>query len=328
MAWVAPVMAIAGSAIGNQQASADRRSAANARQQAISQFMNLQLPDIDKQKITPELLEYIGDLQMQQEGALNLGPSEMQGVSTDPRLADAQMGALSQLTEIGETGLLPGERAALNQARRGAAAESQAKSAQLLDEYARRGMGGSGSELAARLQSAQSGGDRLSQENDRLMQMAQQRALSAISQQGNLAGQIRGQSFGEQSDVAQAQDAINRFNTANQQSVQQRNVGANNAATQRNLSEQQRIGEARAGQKNMAQQYNKELQQQQFSNQLNLAAGRAGQFTGAANASQQQAGRTADMWAGIGRGAGTAIATYNQGQKNDEDDLVKEFNRG
>jgi len=48
---------------------------------------------------------------------------------------------------------------------------------------------------------------------------AQSRALQALMQGGQLGGQIRQQDFGEQSEKAQAQDAINRFNTANRQQV-------------------------------------------------------------------------------------------------------------
>lgn len=330
MAAIPAIAAIGGAMIGNQQASANRTAAENARRQAIEQFMRIQIPDIEAQKIDPRLMEYIGNYQAGQEGAIGMNPSSMEGVSTDPRLADAQMSALDLLSQMGETGLLPGEEAALRQSRRGSAQEAQAKSAQLLDEFARRGMGGSGAELASRLQASQSSADRMSQESDRILQMAQERALSAIGQQGNLAGQIRNQSFGEQSDVARAQDAINQFNTANQQNVQQRNVASTNQANQRNLGEQQRIAEGRTAQQNMADQYNKELQQQQFGNRMNLAAGRAGQFTGSADAASKQAGQTADMWAGIGRGVGTGVAAYNQQPaakptgftKQEEDDFL------
>lgn len=326
MAWIAPAIAVGGALMGNQQASADRRAAERARQQALAQFMNIELPDIQAQRIDPRLVEYLGDFQAQQEAAIGMGPSAMEGISTDPRLAEAQMSALEKISQMGETGLLPGEEAALRQARRGAAQEAQAKSAQLLDEFARRGMGGSGAELASRLQASQSGADRLSAESDRLLQMAQERALAAIGQQGNLAGQIRGQSFGEQSDVARAKDAINQFNTANQQGVQQRNIANTNQANLRNLGEQQRISEARAAQQNMAEQYNKQLLQQQFNNKMNLAAGRAGQFQGTANAAQQQAGNTANMWAQIGQGVAGGVANYQQGQAQSANQAQQQAN--
>jgi hypothetical protein len=71
----------------------------------------------------------------------------------------------------------------------------------------------------------------------------------------------------------------------------------------------------------MAQQYNKELNQQNFTNQLNLAAGRSGQLGGMAGAKDAQAGRTADMWAGVGRGAGTAAASYFGSKSKDGEDF-------
>ncbi len=280
---------------------------AESSRQALAQFQNIDIPDIDKQKLALLMPEYLGDFQAQQEANIAADPSAMEGVSTDPRLAEAQMAALSQMSEIGQTGLLPGEQAALRQARRGAAGEAQAKSAQLMDDFARRGMGGSGAELAARLQAAQSSGDRLSQESDRTMQMAQERALNAIGQSSNMAGQIRGQAFGEQSDVARAKDAINQFNVNNQQSVQQRNIAAANAAASRNLGEKQRIGEAGAATQNQEQMANKDLIQQQFNNQMQRAGGMAGQYGQIASGERDAAGRQAQQQSAlIGAGAGLA----------------------
>lgn len=305
--------AIAGGLIG-QGAGAGYQNRANSRQvQAANLFGDIDIPSIDKQQLALLLPEYFGDYQAQQEGAIGMDPSHMQDIAVDPRLVDAQMSALDQLTQIGETGLLPGERAALNQARRGAASEAQAKSAQIMDQFARRGMGGSGNELAAQLQAAQSSGDRLSQESDRTMQMAQQRALNAIGQQGNLAAQIRGQSFGEQSDVAKAQDAINQFNTANKQSVQQRNVAGQNTANLRNLQEQQRLGEAATQTKNAQQVNNKGLIQQQFQNQLARANPYAAQLSNMANSNMQHGQNIANSYAQMGQSADQTFASIMGG---------------
>ncbi len=255
----------------------------------LAQFLGIQVPEIEQQRLLLEGPEYLGDFQAGQESTESMGPSAMEGISTDPRLQEAQMAALSKISEMGETGLLPGEEAALRQARRGSAGEAQAKSAQLLSEFQRRGMGGSGMEMAARLQASQSGADRMSQESDRLMQMAQERALGAVGQSANLASQVRGQEFGEKSDIAKAQDNINQFNTANKQSVQSRNINAANQAGMRNLSERQRVDEANKNTKNMEQQHNKGLQQQQFNNQMGRAAGIAGQYSNLAQSQQQGA---------------------------------------
>ena len=78
---------------------------------------------------------------------------------------------------------------------------------------AQRGVGGSGVELAARLGANQASADRMSRESDTLVQQAQQRAMDAMMNQANLGGQIRSQDYGEQSNLASARDAMNKFNT-------------------------------------------------------------------------------------------------------------------
>lgn len=278
----------------------------NERGQALAQFQNILIPSIEDQSLDLARNEYLGDYQAQMENALNQQDSGMNDISIDPRLREAQMGALESISEMGETGFTPAEQAALRTARRGAAGEAQAKSAQLLSEFQRRGMGGSGAELAARLQAGQSSADRLSQESDRLAQMSQERALNALAQQASLGSQIRGQEFGEQSDIAKAQDAINAFNTANQQNVQSRNVANTNAANLRNLGEKQRIGESNTGLSNQEQQLNKQLIQQRFQNEIQKAGGVGTQLNAIA------AGKDADAAANAAQrgqiiGAGATI---------------------
>jgi hypothetical protein len=283
------------------------------RQQALQQFNRILIPSIEDQELDLARNEYIGDYQAQMENALNQQDSEMNDISIDPRLRDAQMSALESISEMGETGFTPAEQAALREARRNAASEDQAKSAQLLDEYARRGMGGSGAELAARLQAGQSSADRLSQEGDRLAQMSQQRALDALSQQATLGSQIRGQDFGEQSDIARAQDAINQFNTANQQSVQSRNVANTNAANMRNLTTKQGISTDNTGISNQEQQLNKQLIQQRFQNEIQKAGGQAQALREIAASKDADAAASGQQMGNILGAAGTVVGAVYGG---------------
>lgn len=303
---------LVGGYLGGKKASAAQKEAQRLQQLALQQFGQIKVPELWQQELNLNLPEYIGSLTPQTEGTFQMGPSAMEAVSTDPRLEQAQMAALEQLAEIGQAGMTPAEAAALRTARRGAAAEAQAKSAQIMQEMQRRGVAGSGMELAQRLQAAQSGADRLSQENDRIMQMAQERALQAISQGSNVAGQVRGQQFNERSDIARARDAINQFNTQNQQQVQSRNINRGNEAGLRNLSEQQRIGEARTGIQNQQQMHNKGLLQTQFRNQMDKAAGMTQQYKGMADSTIKAGTDQGQMYANIGKGIGDMIASYNK----------------
>lgn len=294
-------------------------SAVDAFGRAQELYGDIDLPSTSLQELDLLGPQYQGNFQATQEGMVNADPSAMEGISTDPRLQEAQMNALTQLSEMGETGLLAGEQAALRQARRSAAGEAQAKSAQLMDEYTRRGMGGSGAELANRLQAAQSGADRAGQETDRLMQMAQERALSAIGQGANLAGSVRGQQFGEQSDIAKAKDSINQFNTQNQLSVAARNAAAVNQANMRNTSEQQRISEGQANTKNQQQMHNKELLQTKFKNQMDLANAKAGLIAKQGEAQAGQAAARGNMYGNIIKGGATigAAALSDEREKKE-----------
>jgi hypothetical protein len=302
---------------GSFQAQADRDAAARAQQVALQQYLSVQAPGIAEQQLNLQQYQNAGDLVNQMQQAQQLGPSAMGGIQTDPRLVQAQMSALNQLSQTGQMGMSPAEAAALNMAQQNAAAQAEAKSRQIQDDFARRGMGGSGAELASRLSNAQNSAQMLANNSNQVAQSAQQNALQAISQSGNLAGQINNQQFGQQADIARAKDYINQFNLQNSQNVANTNVGLSNQANQRNLENKQSLMGQNTQLGNQQQQHNKGLLQQQFNNQMALASGRAGQYQGIAQQHQQNAANTANQYAAIGRGVDTAAGSiYNSSQNN------------
>lgn len=157
--------------------------------------------------------------------------SAFDGISTDPRLKDAQLSSLSALEELAAGG-------GFNAADEANIARLQSESAQadrgrrdaILQNAAARGMGGSGMELLAQLDSSQAATDRTYQGSLDIAGMAQDRALDAMVQGGSLAGSIRGQDFGEQADVAAARDEIARFNAGNFNQWSQNNANTLNDA--------------------------------------------------------------------------------------------------
>lgn len=313
MAWVAPVMGAVGGIVGADQARSQARDAEQARKRALRQYSEIQIPELAAQELDLYLPEYLGGYDPTMEEQALLGESAMEGIALDPQMRQAQMQALQQLAEIGQAGLTPEDMAAMRSMQRQVAGSEQSRQADIMQDMARRGMGGSGLELAARLSSSQAASQRESELADQLAQQAQARALQGITQAGTLGGQLRSQEFGEQSDIARAKDVISQFNVQNQQQVRQRNIEAQRQAQLRNLQEQQRLSEQAMGIKNYQQEANKGLLQNQFSNQMQLAAARAGQYGGQATAADAAAGRTANMWAGIGQGVGQGVAAMTSG---------------
>jgi hypothetical protein len=299
-AAAAAAVAVGGSLLGGAAAKDASRGyfndAENEYRAALEAIKNLQIPDIEKQKLLLELPQIMGTYNPQAEQYFQQQQTEMGNIQVDPQLEQAQMAALQSLQQMGQGGLTASEKAVLNQLRRENSGQEQARQGAILQNMAERGIGGSGLELAARLSSSQASADRASQESDRLAAMAQQRALESIQKAGNMAGEVRGQDFGEKSQIAKAKDVINQFNTANRQSLESRNVNALNEAQVRNLQEKQRVADQQTQLRNQQQAYNKELQQKQFDNELAKAKARSD--AGAAFANNQ-----------IGRGAAEAKGT-------------------
>ena len=292
-----------GGLVGANQRRQAARGAESAMERARQEIAGVQLPDIEKMRLALESPELVGEYAPLLEQIHQLGPSAMETVSTDPRLAQAQMQALEQISQFAKGEMTPADAAMLEQIRRQSAAQGQARQQAILSEMQQRGQGGSGAELIAKLKAGQSEADRASQEGMALQQMLQQRALSALSQEGQLAGSIREQQFGEQSNIAKAKDIINQFNLQNRQNIQGRNVGEQNTAQLRNLAERQRLAEQGVNLRNKQQEYNKQLEQQRYANELSRAQAMAGQQTQLANYLTQKGGSDAqgvtDAFGGI-----------------------------
>jgi hypothetical protein len=312
MALAAAAAPIVGGLIGQGQAASARTDAENARKEAMSQFAGVNPPSIEDQLLALQQYQEQGVISPLLEQLLQQGDSRLNEVQVDPRLQADQMSALEQVAGLASGQVKPGDMAAFEMARRQSAAEAQAKQGQILQEMQARGQGGSGAELLARLQSAQSGADRLSAAQQQEAQAMQQARMQALQQQSQMATNMRQQSYGEQSDLARARDAINQFNTQNAQNVQGRNVGAQNQAQLQNLTNKQNIANANVDTANKQQISNKGLLQQQFNNQIGKANAMAGQYQNQAQASDAQAAQTAAMLGGIGQGVGTGLAAFGK----------------
>jgi hypothetical protein len=160
-----------------------------------------------------------------------LGDSRAGQAQSDPRDRAAQRAALTQLQEIGRGGLTAADKAALGAGNDMVAQSLRGQREASLQDLRARGMGGSGAEVAALFGGQQSGANAMAQQSASVLNAAQQRGLQALQAGGSLAGQMRGQGFGEQFQRGQAVDAFNRDNVAYRRGVQERNVGRSNRYT-------------------------------------------------------------------------------------------------
>lgn len=279
------------------------RASTGGMEQALAGLDAVQLPDIEKQKLVLEQLASTGEYTPEMLQSLNLGPSAMEQISIDPRLKGAQMSALDQLGELSKGGLSPSDAAAFELARRETESAAQARDQQLMQNLQQRGISGGGAEIAMRRASGSEASDRQNTANLEILKSAQQRALEALGQSANLAGNIRGQEYGEQSALAKSRDLINQFNVENQQRTSQSNVGLRNQAQAQNLNERQRIADANVATRNAQQQQQKSLLQQDYLNRMAKATGR-GEYLKAIDAEKNRASEANAQLISRGVGAG------------------------
>ena len=283
-------------------------------QQQLQDAKNLPLPIL--KQYYPELYKQVVQMNPELESAVNLGPSQMQGIATDPALRQAQLNALAKLQEVGNAGGRDAQF--LSDASRMQSdinTNLQGQQGAIEQNLATRGMSGGGSEMVARNIAAQGASNRASQQAMDLNAQAQQRALQAIMQGGQQSGQMQAQDFSQQSAKAQAADAISKFNAQNQQNVMGQNVAAKNNAQQFNATGAQTAANQNTNVNNQAQQYNSNLAQQNYDNELkkrglinNAAGGLASSYANEAQGNRQIIG-------GLGSAGAQGYAAYAANNK-------------
>lgn len=237
------------------------------------------------------------------------GPTAMGQISTDPRLEAAQLAALDSLTDIGESGGLTAiDRADLDRAQDEIRRSHRNRLGAIQQNMAMRGLSGSGMEQIAALQAAQDATEREQDASLQINALAKQRALDAIMSGAQLGGNIRGQSFGEQSKVRSAEDAINRFNVGNMNTMSQFNVGQQNQAAAANMAARNQLDAMNMAAQNQAGQYNTSAQNAMQAANL-AAANQAARY----RADVQNAANQFNTGSAIG------AQQYNVGAQNQRD---------
>ena len=317
----------AGGIIGNAEASGDQNSDLAAKQAALAAYSGLDPNTIQQLQLAQEQVQ--GTYNPTAEGTDTQAQSGMLGISTDPRLKQAQMNALASLSQQGLGGLTAQDKANLYNITNQSQGNAEAANKAIMQNMAARGMGGGGAELAARLSASQGAANAGAANALGVAGQSQSNALQAMANAGSLGNQMQQTSFNQQSAQQQAQDAINRFNTQNAQQVLGANTIAQNYAQQQNLANKQNVANTNVGIANQQQMQNKVLTpEQQYQQQLQQASGVAGQQNNLGNYYGGQAQATRGQWSGIGAGVGDFLSGQDmmnmmngKGSSNPEDSM-------
>jgi len=248
--------------------------------------------------VPPDLAKAIVYAQYKQGGKLTPQqlsqlPEEAQAavqLRESPEMRQKQQVQLQQMEQLAQTGMGPQELLALEQSRRAAASDAQARFKSILQQYQQMGQAGGGASLAASLQAAQSADDREAITNMQAAAMAAENRRNAIQQAFSAASGMRQQDLQVNQYNTENLRQKQMFDIQNAMTRQQLNAQYANQANIYNLQRQQQVMDMNL------QQYNQELYRQQFlapqqmfQNQMALANARAGVLATKAGLAQQQA---------------------------------------
>lgn len=214
--------------VGSVALGAANNASANSKSNALSREALTSIDALDPYKYNwdrnyqyiPELDQYV---------ALNLDDTAYNNISVDPNVLYAQNKALNELINLSENeGLNSIDRQALQEIINSENANLKGNLDAISQNAMERGIYGSGLELANKLQQAQSSANRNSSQDMAILAQAQQRALDALSNYGNLSSNMRSQDFNEQEKIANARDTIAEKNWQNRQDVSNANVDNTN----------------------------------------------------------------------------------------------------
>lgn len=328
MGFWAAAIPIAMSAVGGLAASKAARGdgGAGATLDAIAAEMRgVNAPTRQELTYRLENLVQQGLINPEQAQAFLVEHSAYDEISDDPRLRDAQMGALSELANISESGgLTMRDKARLEQVTSRLGQEERGGREAIQQRAAEMGRSGSGLEYADILMNQQGSATRGSQAGTDIAAMAEERALESLTQGASLAGQVRGQDFEQAARKAEAKDALERFNAGQLQGTEMTNVAARNAAKERNLGERQRISDENARITGTNRQIASEANQTVFENEMEKKKAIADALAAKA---QQQTARQQSKAAMAGGLAGVA-GSVGAGLLAKSDENAKEIEPG
>ena len=286
-------------------------SAKEMMQKILAQYEGINVPGIEEQKVILDNLVQQGLVTPEDAATVELGDTAMSGINLDPRAREAQLGALSELSDIVDAGgMTDTTKARLRQITDQMETERRGAEGAIMENARERGVAGSNLEIVNRLMANQGAATRASAEGMDAAAAAEQAKLAAIQSMGTLGTSVRGQEFDEASRVAEAKDAIAKFNAGNKQSQINLNVGGRNEAQKLNLGEKQRVFDTNTGQTNANRVRNAGLIQQKYDNDLALATAKANALAGiAGNAADEQKSKDQLYASLIGLG-GNVMSSY------------------
>lgn len=317
-----PLLAIGASVLGNVLGGifggSDRKKAEAALARAQAIIDETGAPPETAKAIVLQQLQQGGVLTPETEGKVSLLMDEQQKLQERPENRIEQKAALDAIKQLSRTGLGLEDIAALNQARRAAQQDTQARSQQIMQQMAQRGQAGDGAELAMQIASMQQGAQQEGESAERVAGQAATARQQVIKDLFQGTSQLRNTDLDVAKTDLQNEQARRQFIDQNTLSRGSRNVDRENQARLANLQRQQGVNDANVQMANRELARQKEAQVRDYQNKLAYNQARAGQQQAEANRLMGNAASTQQSWSNIGQGIGSGLTSYGAYQQNNK----------
>lgn len=277
----AGIAALGGGILQYLNSEAARKASAAEIQRVEALYNKIQQPNFDVKDFSPEDFKVVQQYAPEharfvQEAAPTTVKADTQGAVAG---REAQMSALNRLRQVG-AGQDPFQQAAIEQAQRQSAQSAEAQRQSILQGYQRRGLGGSGLELASQLGATSNEMDRGATAGLQGGMAQYQQGLQAVRDSANLGGQIRGEDVSLEGQNAGIINQFNQRNAANQQQYANQQADTNNSAQRQNIAQAQNTANENVSQHNAAALGNQQRRNQYadttYQNALGMARSQAG----------------------------------------------------
>jgi len=196
------------------------------------------------------------------------------GSQTEKRM---QRNALSKYSNLAETGTDVIADAQREEALFDADAQDKARRNQIVQNMANRGLGGSGQDMLAQMQSSQDSAVNARSASLDAVKQAEARRLGALDKMAGLAGNVRGQNFQVEQNNANVMNAFNQRLSSSKNQYNQNAADTQNRAQQFNIENEQRVNAANTGLRNQSNLSNltreEDAKQRLLDFQNNMATG-------------------------------------------------------
>lgn len=260
--WGAAVGAVLGGLTGGAfgQMTHDKKvQYQNVLNQYMGQLNAIDMPRYADLKLVFEKFQKGEPLSNEELSALQEVDSEVTKIAQDKVAKQSQLDALAAMKARSRGGLTLQDKSDLMQAQREIDRQQSGVQKSIMQNMQARGQGGSGAELAARLNAGQQGAQMASQNSLATAARAQNAAMQSLRDSASLGRQIGQDQMDFDLMKAKAVDDTRRRNLERQQDAMKYNIGNRNVANEANWKRANAIGDENVRLANQEQTANKQL---------------------------------------------------------------------